>query len=295
MTSSPSPSPTRSRQSTSSLELPKPVRIWGLPITPLTRTETIETVATLIDRREPTYFITANTQYAMLCHQDSSLRAINERAAFILADGAPLVWASRWRGRPLPERVAGSDLILDLSASAARRGDRVFFVGGAPGIADQAAEKLAERSPGLNVVGTACPPFRPLTPEEQRALIDQIRAAQPDLLFAAFTMPKGERWIAEHIDQLEVPVLVNVGAAIDFAAGRVRRAPIILQKTGLEWAHRIYTDPKRLGPRYARNARFLAHMGLKDLIRGPRPEADPASIRASSRSPAAKLPSAPDC
>jgi N-acetylglucosaminyldiphosphoundecaprenol N-acetyl-beta-D-mannosaminyltransferase len=193
----------------------------------------------------------------MLTEELPDLRGINERAAFILADGKPLVWASRMQGSPLPERVAGSDLIFHLCEEAAREGFRVFLLGGPPGVAEEASRRLVDRYPGLRIVGTECPPFRQPTPEEEEALVDRIRAARPDLLFVAFGQPKGERWIVRHLDRLGVPVSVQIGASLDFAAGRVRRAPRWMQRTGLEWAFRLWLEPRRLAGRYARNAWFI--------------------------------------
>lgn len=256
---------------------PSPTRVWGLPMAPLTRAEAAEAVAALIDAGRPSYFITANTHYVMVSHGDPSLRRINEEAAFLLADGAPLVWASRWRRAPLPERVAGSDLIYDLCEQAAARGDRVFFLGGPLGVAQAAADRLEQRYPGLIVAGVACPPFRSLNDAEQADLIAQIRDARPDLLFVAFGQPKGERWIRQHLDEIEVSVCVQVGASFEFVAGSVRRAPRWVQRIGMEWAWRLGTDPVRLGPRYARNAAFLLRMVLGDLRRGPGPEPEPDS------------------
>jgi N-acetylglucosaminyldiphosphoundecaprenol N-acetyl-beta-D-mannosaminyltransferase len=118
--------------------------------------ETVAAAATLIDRGEPTFFITANLNYAMLTDRDAELRAVNRQAAFVVADGMPLVWAARRTGRPFPERVAGSDLIFELAREAARRGDRVFFVGGKDGVAAEAVRRLVARYPGLNVSGSRC-------------------------------------------------------------------------------------------------------------------------------------------
>ena len=250
------------------------VRVWGLPMAPLSRPEAAGAVADLIAQARPCYFITANAHYAMVSYADPRMRPINDGAAFVLADGVPLVWASRWRRDPLPERVAGSDLIYDLCDQAARLGHRVFLLGGPPGVAEEAAARLADRYPGLQVVGTACPPFRVLDDIEQSALLKTIREARPDLLFVAFGQPKGEIWIDRHLLELGVPVAVQVGASLDFVAGRVRRAPRAIQRIGMEWAWRIATDPVRLGPRYTRNAAFLARMFLGDLRRGRRPEPD---------------------
>jgi N-acetylglucosaminyldiphosphoundecaprenol N-acetyl-beta-D-mannosaminyltransferase len=242
------------------------VWVWGLPLARLTQSQAVEAVINLVKARRPAFFITANTHYAMLTSADPRLKAINTQAAFVLADGAPLVWASRWKGSPLPERVAGADLIFDLCREAARNSYRIFLLGGAAGVAERAAEVLSQNDPGLCIVGTESPPFRALSAEEHNALLDRIRAARPDLLFVAFGQPKGESWIAQHFQALGVPVCVQVGASLDFAAGRVRRAPRRLQKLGLEWAFRMWLEPSRLAPRYARNAWFILNMVARDLM-----------------------------
>lgn len=242
--------------------------VWGLPLVPWTRARAVDEVDRLIAEGRPSFFITANLHYAMLTAEQPALRAVNERAAFVLADGAPLVWASRRGPTPLPERVAGSDLVYDLAARAAEAGHRLFLLGGPPGIAEAAGRCLERRYPGLTIAGTACPPHRPLDPAEHDALAADIRAARPDLLMVAFGQPKGELWIDRHLDELGVPVGVQVGATLEFVAGRVRRAPKWMQRSGLEWAFRISTDPARLAPRYARNAWFLAGALGRDLTGG---------------------------
>jgi N-acetylglucosaminyldiphosphoundecaprenol N-acetyl-beta-D-mannosaminyltransferase len=252
------------------------VWVWGLPFAPLTRMQALEAVVNLIEAGQPSFFITANTHYAMLTNETPDLKAVNAQASLVLADGAPLVWASRWKKSPLPERVTGSDLIFDLCGQAARSGYRVFLLGGAKGVADEAARRLAERHPGLQVVGTESPPYRDLTPDEQDQLIRRVQSASPDILIVASTMPKGELWIAANYERLGVPLCVNLGAGLDFAAGRIRRAPLRLQKLGLEWAYRMFLEPSRLAPRYARNTRFLLNMVARDLVQGvadrlPRP------------------------
>src|SRR3954454_25237225 len=113
------------------------VCVWGLPIAPMSRWQAADAVFELVEAGQPSFFITANAHYAMLTHEGPGLLAVNAQAAFILADGAPLVWASRWKGQPLPERVAGSDLIFDLCGRAARDGHRIFLLGGADGVAGE--------------------------------------------------------------------------------------------------------------------------------------------------------------
>jgi N-acetylglucosaminyldiphosphoundecaprenol N-acetyl-beta-D-mannosaminyltransferase len=244
-------------------------RVWilGIPFVRLRMAGTVQAICDLIDRRDPAYIITANLHYAMLTEQHVDLRAINEAAALIIADGAPLVWASRWNGEPLPERVAGSDLIFELSSVAAQRGFRLFLLGGAEGVAVEAAHRLCARYPGLRVVGTECPSLQHLSGEEEAALVARIRAARPDILLVAFGQPKGERWIYRHRDELLVPVSIQVGASLDFAAGMIRRAPRWMQKAGLEWAFRVALEPRRLFWRYAGDAWFLVRVFVRRLRR----------------------------
>lgn len=233
------------------------VRVWGLPLMPYTEAQALARVDELIEAGTPTFFITANLNYAMLVDRDPRLAALTEQAAFVLADGMPLVWWSRLGRRPLPERVAGSDLIYSLCQRAAERGHRIYLLGAAPGIAAEAARQLQQRYPTLVVAGVECPPFRPLSDAEQTALIERINAAQPHLLFVAFGQPKGEWWLAAHLAQLRVPVSVQVGASLDFVAGKVTRSPRWMQKTGLEWLFRFAQEPKRLFRRYGDNILFL--------------------------------------
>jgi len=243
------------------------VDVWGVPFARITRPQAVDAVMALVDAGRPSFFITANVHYVMLSDQSEALREVNQRAAFLIADGAPIVWASRRGPRPLPERVAGSDLIYDLCQRAARNGRRVFLLGGPPGVAEAAEARLTTLYPGLQIVGTACPPHRELTPEEHDTLIGQIVVARPDILFVAYGQPKGEFWIDRNLERLGVPVCVQVGASLDFVAGRVRRAPRWVQKLGMEWAYRISTDPRRLAPRYAQNLAFLSRKIYTGLVR----------------------------
>jgi N-acetylglucosaminyldiphosphoundecaprenol N-acetyl-beta-D-mannosaminyltransferase len=250
--------------------------VWGLPLAPWTRERAADAVMELIEAARPSFFITANVHYAMLTAERPELRAVNDRAAFVLADGAPLVWASRRGPTPLPERVAGSDLIYDLCDRAARLDRGVYLLGGAEGVADEAARRLVALYPGLRIVGTACPSPGSLAGAGVGAVIGAIRAARPDLLMVALGQPKGELWLAEHLDELGVPVSVQVGATLDFVAGRVKRAPKLVQKVGMEWAFRITTDPVRLAPRYAQNALFLFGQIARDLVRKAPPPPSPS-------------------
>lgn len=246
-----------------------PCWVWGLPLSPLSMAEAIGAIDALIVARAPSLILSANLNYAMLSDADPALVAINRGAALVLGDGMPLVWASRLSANPLPERVAGSDLIFEISKLAARRGYRVFLLGGEPGVAERAAANLSARYPGFLLAGIESPPFGPTTPEDDAALVARIRATDADILFMASTQPRGEKWLAQHLDALRVPACMQVGASLDFAAGRVRRSPVWLQRIGLEWAFRLTLEPGRLARRYLSNAIFL----LRVVLLGPAPAA----------------------
>ena len=189
--------------------------------------------------------------------------------------------------------MAGSDLIYDLCERAAKAGRKgVFLLGGAEGIAVEAGRKLQSLYPGLRVVGTVLPESPGLAGRRGLPGGSSRRSGRPGptLLFVAFGQPKGEFWIDEHLDELGVPVCVQVGATLDFVAGRVRRAPRFFQKTGLEWAYRIYTDPARLFPalrekRVRSYSRQVAQGSGQGVAQGPtRPEAtEPAGEKERRR------------
>ena len=246
--------------------LKEPVQVLGLPILPVTFEETVDEVDRLIAAREPNFFITANLHYAMLSHRLPALAAVNRDTAFLVADGFPLLLAARLRRRPLPQRVTGSDLIYALCQRAAIKGHRVFFLGGAAGVADAAASELVRRYPGLTIAGVEVPPFRPPTADENARLCERIADAGTDLLMVALGQPKGELWLWENREALKVPAAVQLGASFDFVAGRVKRAPRWIQRLNLEWAYRMAGEPRRLAPRYAQDMLFLARSACVGLF-----------------------------
>jgi N-acetylglucosaminyldiphosphoundecaprenol N-acetyl-beta-D-mannosaminyltransferase len=233
------------------------VRVWGLPLAPITFDRALDRIDRLVEAGRPSLVITANLNYAMLADTNPRLRAVTDRAALVLADGMPLVWWSKLGPRPLPERVAGSDLIYGICERAAKHGHGIYLLGAAPGVADEAAARLVVRYAGLRIVGVECPPFRKQTADEEREQIERIRSAKPDILLVAFGQPKGEFWIDEWLERLGVPVCIQVGATLDFVAGRVKRSPRWMQKTGLEWVYRMLQEPSRLAKRYLDNLLFL--------------------------------------
>lgn len=250
---------------------PRKVHVWGLSFAALTLEETLDAIGQMIADRVPRMIVTANLNYAMLSAQRDDLADINRDAALVLADGQPIVWRSRCGGEtPLPERVAGSELIYRLGERSAVEGWKLYLLGAAPGVAERCADGLRTLYPGCQIVGIDSPPFRALSESEQREQIRRIREAGPDILLVAFGQPKGERWIHEHMESLQVPVSIQLGASFDFVAGTARRAPNWCQRMGLEWAYRMLCDPKRLVPRYTANAVFLAKTVVRETTRAAR-------------------------
>jgi N-acetylglucosaminyldiphosphoundecaprenol N-acetyl-beta-D-mannosaminyltransferase len=240
-------------------------RIWGVDFDRLTMLEAIDLADQVIQQRHPEYFITANLNYLMLTEQHPELLDVNDRCKCMLADGNPIVRRSQWTDNPLPCRVAGADMIVELARLSAEKGYRIFFLGGAPGVADRAALALKERFSQLQIAGTYSPPFRQLSSEENNQMFQRIRDAKTDILLVAFGQPKGELWIYENLESIDVPLSIQLGASFDFLAGTAVRAPEVWQRFGLEWLYRALSDPKRLIPRYGQNALFLAGLLFGDI------------------------------
>lgn len=197
------------------------------------------------------WVVTPNLDILRMVDGDDQMRALVDAATLVVADGMPLLWASRLRGTPLPERIAGSSLVITISQQAARRGRSVYFIGGAPGVARRAGMVLAARFPGLVVAGDDCPPLGfESTPDGVTRIRDALCAAAPDIVFCGLGFPKQERLIAQLRPALPHAWFVGCGAGIPFAAGAVARAPAWMQRWGLEWMHRLGAEPRRLFRRY---------------------------------------------
>jgi N-acetylglucosaminyldiphosphoundecaprenol N-acetyl-beta-D-mannosaminyltransferase len=221
-----------------------------------------------ITTREPHYVCVTGVHGVMECRADPELREIHNRSGLTTPDGMPMVWAGRRAGASWMERVYGPDLMLAVLERAVGRGWSSYFYGGKEGVPELLAERLTARFPGLRVAGTYSPPFRPLTPDEDEALVERINTANPDLVWVGLSTPKQERWMAAHVGRLTAPVLLGVGAAFDIHAGTLRQAPSWMRRSGLEWAYRLYREPRRLWRRYAsNNPRFV----LAILRRPPQP------------------------
>lgn len=220
--------------------------------------EVVEQVVRLAARPGPSLVVTPNADQVVNLERDEALRAAYARADLVVADGMPVVWAASLLGTPVKGRVTGADLMPRLCEVAAQRGLKVFLLGGGPGVAERAAENLQRAHPQLRVVGTNCPPLGFERDAGQNdALVEAIRASDADLVFVCLGSPKQEVWVHRHLARFDKGVFLGVGAAIDFCAGTVKRAPRWMQRSGLEWAYRLSREPRRLAGRYAKDLYFF--------------------------------------
>ena len=219
----------------------------------------IDAMDAMVDSRERGYVCAVAVHALTVGLDDPEMDGALRGASLVLPDGMPVVWAANMLGANLSDRVYGPELMLRYSDRCAERGHRVWLYGGRDqGSLVQLALNLRRRHPGINIVGGYSPPFRPMTEEEEDALVDQINGARPDVLWVGIGVPKQEKWMARMRERLDVPVMCAVGAAFDFHAGRISQAPAWMQRHGLEWTYRIAQEPRRLLPRYLYyNPRFM--------------------------------------
>jgi N-acetylglucosaminyldiphosphoundecaprenol N-acetyl-beta-D-mannosaminyltransferase len=247
---------------------PERFDVLGVPVSAISMADALHTIDCWIRDRSPHYVCVTGVHGVMESQRDERLRSIHAGAGLVTPDGMPLVWLAHLRGRPHVERVYGPDLMLACCERSLQTGARHFFFGGAPGIAERVAGRLAARFPRLAVAGTYSPPFRPLTAEEDGRVIDEINAANADIVWVGLSTPKQERWMADHAGRLTATVLIGVGAAFDFHAGVKRQAPRWMQRNGLEWSFRLATEPRRLWKRYLVNNPKFVWKVLLAWIRG---------------------------
>ena len=220
------------------------VEILGVKVDALTMAQAVERVAALISAGSPSIVATANAEMLLNATHDAELKRILNAASLVVPDGAGTVWAARHLGKHMPERVAGFDLVQELMKVAPKTGWRFFLFGAAPHIADKAKIKAETLYHGIKIVGTRNGYFKPADEPE---IISQIKNARADILLAALGVPKQEKWLAKHKDELGVPVSIGVGGTFDVMAGVVKRAPLWMQRARLEWLFRAMLQPSRAG------------------------------------------------
>jgi N-acetylglucosaminyldiphosphoundecaprenol N-acetyl-beta-D-mannosaminyltransferase len=230
--------------------------IVGVPIDSVSMHETLERIEGFIREGSFHQVATANVDYLVNAATNPYFKEILCRCDLVVADGMPLVLASRLLGYPLRERVAGSDLVPLLGKLSAEKGYGIFLLGAQPEVSDLAAREL--EGMGARIVGRLAPPMRSLGELDHEEILAAIERAQPDILLVAFGSPKQEMWIHRHRHRLKVPVCIGIGASLDFLAGKVRRAPQWMRQGSFEWLFRLWEEPRRLAPRYIKDAIWMA-------------------------------------
>ena len=218
------------------------IPVLGVNIDSITMQGALDLLDSFVKERRPHMVATANAEMVMVAQEDPELCSILNAADLVLADGAGVVWASSRLGPGVPERVAGFDLTQEFLRRAAAEKYRVYWLGAAPGIAELAARRAAQLYPGFVTVGIQDGYF----PAEDPTIVEAICEAQPDILLCALGIPKQEKWLAHNLTRLQVPVSIGVGGTFDVMAGKVKRAPLWMQKSGLEWSYRLMRQPSRL-------------------------------------------------
>lgn len=251
--------------------------LLGLPFHVITMDETIDDAVDAVEAGRPSYYITANVDFIAQAYDNEPLKDILFHADRVVCDGMPLVWLSRYFKPVLPERVAGSDMVFRLFEEANQRSWKVYFLGSDTETLNATKGILAKRYPNMQVVGTFSPPFGPVDSWPNEDILEDVKTMQPDLLLVAVGCPKQEYWISQYYKNAGVPLSIGIGASLDFICGTQVRAPVWIQKIGMEWSWRMLRDPKRLVKRYAKDFYYLILLAYRQwkITRQPVKEASP--------------------
>ncbi len=249
---------------------PESIYVLGVRVDRVSQAQTLDLLMAIIARRRASeqglpcqQLITVNPEFVMAAQDNAGFRQAINAASLVLADGMGVVWATRYLKAPAPERIAGVDMLVALAQRCAEVGYRIYLLGAAPGVAEEAASRLQNLAPGLQIVGTysGSP-----APAEEEAIIARVQAAQADVLCVAYGAPAQDLWIARNLARLPVALAVGVGGAYDFISGRQRRAPRPMQRLGLEWLYRLYREPWRW-----RRMLALPRFALRVVLKGRAP------------------------
>ncbi len=247
---------------------PERVQILGSSVSAINMEQACSVVMEAVAARQKGYVCFGGVQLLTEAYEHADYRELLERALLVTPDGMPLVWLGRLQGRRHMTRVYGPDLMLKICAATVAAGRTHFLYGGNPGVAAELKATLEKRFPGIRIVGTHCPPFRPLNAAEEAEVIQQIGSAQPDIIWVGLGSPKQDRFMRDYLPKLDTTVMLGVGAAFDFLTGRVRQAPGWMQRIGMEWAFRVCCEPRRLAGRYFRNNPLFVWRLIRERIGG---------------------------
>ena len=244
-------------------DLPR-VNVLGVGVSAIDMQEALHRARRCIDERRKGYICVTGVHGVMEAQRDASFRAILNRSFLCTPDGMPTVWAGRLQGHRRMRRVYGPDFMLEMCRLSVGPSYRHFLYGGNPGVGEVLKQRLESMVPGINIVGSYTPPFRPLTSAEEDQLIEAVAAVDPDIVWVGLSTPKQERFMAHMIDGLDTRLMVGVGAAFDIHAGLLADAPQWMKSCGLQWLHRLVKEPRRLWRRYlTNNPRFLWDIALQ--------------------------------
>ncbi len=231
----------------------KYANVLGVKINAVNIPLALDTIDTWIKNKDQNYVTVTGVHGVIESQRDAQIRSMHNKAGMVVPDGMPMVWANHLQGNKHVSRVYGPDLMLAACEKSIEKGYKHFFYGGASHVPGLLKDKLTERFPGLQVVGTYSPPFRPVTEEEDKEICQMIDDSGADIVWIGLSTPKQERWMSAHLGKIKAPVMIGVGAAFDFHAGLKSQAPSWMQKSGMEWFYRLITEPRRLGKRYLIN------------------------------------------
>ena len=240
------------------------VNVLGVGISALNLERACAVMAEAVEKGRKGYISVTGVHGVTEAQDDPEFRRILNGSFLCTPDGMPMVWMGKLARHEKMDRVYGPDLMALICERGVARGWKHFFYGGAPGVAEELKAKLTARFPGMQVVGTYTPPFRALNADEERELTELVARTKPDFFWVGLSTPKQERFMAAYLPKLDAKLMIGVGAAFDFHAGKVKQAPRWIQRSGLEWAYRVWQEPRRLWKRYARNnPLFLARVFLQ--------------------------------
>ena len=240
--------------------------VLGVKVSAVNMDVAVRTVSGWIERGERQYVCVTGVHGVMESWDSAELRRIHNRAGMVTPDGMPLAWLLKWHGHTDSDRVCGPELMPAVVVASQAFNHRHFLYGATPETLALLRQRLSDLAPQARIVGSFSPPFRPLTPAEDRSVVEMINESGADIVWVGLSTPKQEYWMASHREVLTAPVLIGVGAAFDMHAGVVRRAPQFLRRTGFEWTYRLLKEPRRLWRRYLRrNPQFVALVALQRL------------------------------
>jgi N-acetylglucosaminyldiphosphoundecaprenol N-acetyl-beta-D-mannosaminyltransferase len=244
------------------------VNICGIKVDNCSLSDALKTISRYIEEITPRIIVTCNVDHIVKLKQDAEFMKVYKTASLVVPDGVPLLWAAKILGHPLIERVNGTDLFERMCEIAAKKNIRVYFLGGRPGACESAAEFFKRKYPEINIVGLYSPSFGfECDDEENKKIVNMIKAANPDLLFVGLGAPKQEKWIYKYHKEYAVPVSIGIGVSFELSSGMVMRAPKWMQRTGLEWFWRFMMEPRRLWKRYFVNDPKFIWFVLKQKMR----------------------------